>query len=193
MVERVSLVMKALTRLSRIPRTSRAMSALLASRFMSWITAVPPGRSTRCISVRAALGCRKFLNAAWQTIRSKESAANGMAETSPAVRTSAPSGPPSRAVERVGVAWRSSEGRSGAAILLVHDLPPAIISYLLSKPDGKQMSRSVSTPARADLILRLTEAVRRQVAWTVLHNQAIAERLGMSATDLHPLNRPDLE
>src|ERR1019366_1785892 len=54
------------------------------------------------------------------------------------------------------------------------------------------MSRAVSTPARADLTRRLTEAVRRQVAWTVLHNQAIAERLGMSATDLHAINLPDV-
>jgi DNA-binding MarR family transcriptional regulator len=55
------------------------------------------------------------------------------------------------------------------------------------------MSRIESTPARADLIRRLTEAVRRQVAWTVLHNQAIAERLGMSATDLHAINLLDIE
>jgi DNA-binding MarR family transcriptional regulator len=55
------------------------------------------------------------------------------------------------------------------------------------------MSRAVSTPARADLTRRLTEAVRRQVAWTVLHNQAIAERLGMSATDLHATNLLDIE
>jgi DNA-binding MarR family transcriptional regulator len=46
---------------------------------------------------------------------------------------------------------------------------------------------------RADLIRRLTEAVRRQVAWTVLHNQAIADRLGMSATDLHAINLLDIE
>ena len=55
------------------------------------------------------------------------------------------------------------------------------------------MSRLASTPLRADLIRRLTEAVRRQVAWTVLHNQAIADRLGMSATDLHAINLLDLE
>ena len=55
------------------------------------------------------------------------------------------------------------------------------------------MSRLESTPLRADLIRRLTEAVRRQVAWTVLHNQAIADRLGMSATDLHAINLLDLE
>ena len=55
------------------------------------------------------------------------------------------------------------------------------------------MPKPASTPARADLIRRLTEAVRRQVAWTVLHNQAIAERLGMSATDLHAINLLDIE
>jgi DNA-binding MarR family transcriptional regulator len=55
------------------------------------------------------------------------------------------------------------------------------------------MPKPESTPARADLIRRLTEAVRRQVAWTVLHNQAIAERLGMSATDLHAINLLDIE
>src|ERR1039458_4333957 len=55
------------------------------------------------------------------------------------------------------------------------------------------MSRLESTPLRVDLIRRLTEAVRRQVAWTVLHNQAIADRLGMSATDLHAINLLDLE
>src|ERR1017187_677238 len=55
------------------------------------------------------------------------------------------------------------------------------------------MTRAVSTPARADRCLRLAEAVRRQVAWTVLHNQAIAERLGMSATDLHAINLLDIE
>jgi DNA-binding MarR family transcriptional regulator len=55
------------------------------------------------------------------------------------------------------------------------------------------MSRAVSTPARADLTRRLTEAVRRQVAWTVLHHQAIAERLGMRATDLHAINLLDIE
>jgi DNA-binding MarR family transcriptional regulator len=36
-------------------------------------------------------------------------------------------------------------------------------------------------------------AVRRQVAWTVLHNQAIADRLGMGVTDLHCVNLLDLE
>ena len=55
------------------------------------------------------------------------------------------------------------------------------------------MSRLESTFLRADLIRRLTEAVRRQVAWTVLHNQAIADRLGMSATDLHAINLLDIE
>ena len=75
--------MKALTRFSFIPRTSAATAALGASRFMSWITASPPGRSTRCISSRALTGCLKFLNAAWQTIRSKTSFSKGMAVTSP--------------------------------------------------------------------------------------------------------------
>jgi DNA-binding MarR family transcriptional regulator len=51
----------------------------------------------------------------------------------------------------------------------------------------------LSTPTRADLIRRLTAAVRRQVAWTVLHNQAIADRLGMGITDLHCVNLLDLE
>jgi DNA-binding MarR family transcriptional regulator len=43
-------------------------------------------------------------------------------------------------------------------------------------------------PSRAELIERLTTAVRRQVAWTVLHNQAIADRLGLGITDLHCTN-----
>jgi DNA-binding MarR family transcriptional regulator len=55
------------------------------------------------------------------------------------------------------------------------------------------MPRSESTPARADLIHRLVVAVRRQVAWTVLHNQAIADRLGLGITDLHCVNLLDLE
>jgi DNA-binding MarR family transcriptional regulator len=55
------------------------------------------------------------------------------------------------------------------------------------------MPKPESTPTRADLIGGLTGAVRRQVAWTVLHNQAIADRLGMSATDLHAINLLDIE
>jgi len=51
----------------------------------------------------------------------------------------------------------------------------------------------MSTPSRDDLLRSLGPAVRRQVAWTVLHNQAIADRLGMSATDLHATNLLDLE
>jgi DNA-binding MarR family transcriptional regulator len=51
----------------------------------------------------------------------------------------------------------------------------------------------MSTASRPDLIRRLVIAVRRQVAWTVLHNQAIADRLGMGLTDLHCVNLLDLE
>jgi DNA-binding MarR family transcriptional regulator len=51
----------------------------------------------------------------------------------------------------------------------------------------------MSTPTRPDLLRRLLPAVRRQVAWTVLHNQAIADRLGMGVTDLHCVNLLDLE
>lgn len=57
--------------------TSSSMSTPLASCVMSCITATPPGRSTRCISLRAVIGCLKFLKAAWQTIRSNDSAGNG--------------------------------------------------------------------------------------------------------------------
>ncbi|MGA2284099.1 MAG: MarR family transcriptional regulator [Candidatus Dormibacteria bacterium] len=55
------------------------------------------------------------------------------------------------------------------------------------------MAKPVSTPERADLVRRLVLAVRRQVAWTVLHNQAIADRLGMGVTDLHCVNLLDIE
>ncbi len=57
------------------------------------------------------------------------------------------------------------------------------------------MSETPSTPPdpRAELVGRLTIAVRRQVAWTVLHNQAIADRVGMGVTDLHCVNLLDLE
>jgi len=55
------------------------------------------------------------------------------------------------------------------------------------------MTQSMSTPARSDLLHRLVVAVRRQVAWTVLHNQAIADRLGMGLTDLHCVNLLDIE
>ncbi len=51
----------------------------------------------------------------------------------------------------------------------------------------------MSSPARADLLRRLVSAVRRQVAWTVLHNQTIADRLGMGVTDLHCVNLLDIE
>lgn len=51
----------------------------------------------------------------------------------------------------------------------------------------------MSTPTRAELIQRLTMAVRRQVAWTVLHNQAIADRLGLGVTDLHCTNLLGIE
>ena len=51
----------------------------------------------------------------------------------------------------------------------------------------------MSTPPSPDLIRRLITAVRRQVAWTVLHNQAIADRLGMGVTDLHCVNLLDIE
>jgi DNA-binding MarR family transcriptional regulator len=51
----------------------------------------------------------------------------------------------------------------------------------------------VSTLARTELLRRLVIAVRRQVAWTVLHNQAIADRLGMGVTDLHCVNLLDIE
>ena len=66
-----------------MPRTSRAMSAPDASRRMSWITAVPPTLSTRCISSSARRGWLKFLKAAWQTTRSNDPSANGIAATSP--------------------------------------------------------------------------------------------------------------
>jgi DNA-binding MarR family transcriptional regulator len=55
------------------------------------------------------------------------------------------------------------------------------------------MTRPLSTPPRAELVRRVISAVRRQVAWTVLHNQAIADRLGMGVTDLHCVNLLDLE
>jgi len=55
------------------------------------------------------------------------------------------------------------------------------------------MSESPATPSRSELVGQLTTAVRRQVAWTVLHNQAIADRLGMGITDLHCVNLLDLE
>ena len=55
------------------------------------------------------------------------------------------------------------------------------------------MDISLSSPSRDELIQRLIQAVRRQVAWTVLHNQAIADRLGMGITDLHCVNLLDME
>ena len=55
------------------------------------------------------------------------------------------------------------------------------------------MPNTESTPAHAALIRRLVSAVRRQVAWTVLHNQTIADRLGMGVTDLHCVNLLDIE
>ncbi len=55
------------------------------------------------------------------------------------------------------------------------------------------MTESMSTPARSELLRRLVGAVRRQVAWTVLHNQAIADRLGMGVTDLQCVNLLDIE
>jgi DNA-binding MarR family transcriptional regulator len=55
------------------------------------------------------------------------------------------------------------------------------------------MTQPLSTPPRPELVSRLVTAVRRQMAWTVLHNQAIADRLGMGATDLHCVNLLDLE
>jgi DNA-binding MarR family transcriptional regulator len=55
------------------------------------------------------------------------------------------------------------------------------------------MPNSESTPARAALLRRLVSAVRRQVAWTVLHNQTIADRLGVGVTDLHCVNLLDIE
>src|ERR1700722_2010567 len=59
------------------------MSPRAASPLMSSMIAVAPGRRTRCISSRACTGREKFLNAAWHTIRSKESGSNGMAAASP--------------------------------------------------------------------------------------------------------------
>lgn len=55
------------------------------------------------------------------------------------------------------------------------------------------MPNSKSIPARTALIRRLVAAVRRQVSWTVLHNQTIADRLGLGITDLHCVNLLDLE
>jgi DNA-binding MarR family transcriptional regulator len=55
------------------------------------------------------------------------------------------------------------------------------------------MTNPVSSSGRADLVRRLVAAVRRQVAWTVLHNQTIADRLGMGMTDLHCVNLLDIE
>ena len=55
------------------------------------------------------------------------------------------------------------------------------------------MTRRMSTPARSDRLGRLVVAVRRQVAWTVIHNQAIADRLGMGVTDLQCVNLLDIE
>ncbi len=51
----------------------------------------------------------------------------------------------------------------------------------------------MSTTPRPEFLRRLIGSVRRQVAWTVLHNQAIADRLGMAVTDLHCINLLDLE
>lgn len=51
----------------------------------------------------------------------------------------------------------------------------------------------MSSTSRAELVRRLVTTVRRQVAWTVLHNQALADRLGMGLTDLHCVNLLDLE
>ncbi len=55
------------------------------------------------------------------------------------------------------------------------------------------MAEATSTTPRPELIRRLITAVRRQVAWTVLHNQAIADRLGLAVTDLHCINLLELE
>jgi DNA-binding MarR family transcriptional regulator len=55
------------------------------------------------------------------------------------------------------------------------------------------MTEPMSTVSRAELVRRLVATVRRQVAWTVLHNQALADRLGMGLTDLHCVNLLDLE
>ena len=46
-------------------------------------SARPPGRSTRCISLMASTGCEKFLNAAEQYTKSKDSSGNGMADAFP--------------------------------------------------------------------------------------------------------------
>jgi len=55
------------------------------------------------------------------------------------------------------------------------------------------MTEPVSSPERAERLRRLVGAVRRQVAWTVLHNQTIADGLGMGVTDLHCVNLLDIE
>src|SRR2546428_2425377 len=82
-ISSVVFVVKALSHPRLIPSTSRSMSASDASLLMSWITAVPPSRRTRCISASARRGSVKFLNAAWQTTRSKESVSNSISATSP--------------------------------------------------------------------------------------------------------------
>ncbi len=55
------------------------------------------------------------------------------------------------------------------------------------------MPKPMSTISRTELVGRLVTAVRHQVAWTVLHNQAIADALGIGPTDLHCINLLDLE
>ena len=63
--------------------TVESIASFEASLRMSMISALPPGRKTRCISPNAATGLLKFLNAARQTMKSNVSSANGSAAASP--------------------------------------------------------------------------------------------------------------
>jgi hypothetical protein len=47
------------------------------------MTLTPPGRKTRYISAIAFTGSEKFLNAAWQKVKSNLFSSNGMAEAFP--------------------------------------------------------------------------------------------------------------
>src|SRR5690349_8463272 len=61
-----------------MPCTARGIASTGASLRMSMISARPPGRSTRCTSFKARTGRVKFLKAARQAMKSKDSGSNGM-------------------------------------------------------------------------------------------------------------------
>src|SRR5438552_10065228 len=191
----------------RIACTSLRIAFAGASLRMSMICAVPPGRSTQCISFSACTGCVKFLNAARQTMKSKEFSSNGIEAASPCRNvTSTPTCFALSAAMRTKewlmsspTIWcrprfASSIARYPGPGATSRMLPPSTTRPAITPASLRNSARSLpvvrayqraSGPSTGNSVLNALERALREVsARSVIFSHAVAERVGMNSTDV---------